>query len=238
MADSTSAAAAWRPTPSSAWIALLSASRSRAKSNCPLIACRVASDLLAESNAIHAELGVSLHAAVAYDEANLAFLAGEPEAAETVLRPSMERLFAMGDRALGATIAGMLARALVEQGRDDEAREIAETLDETAAPDDMSAQILNRTVRGQLLARGGDLDEADRLTAEAVTIAGRTDWLVDRADALMARGEVLRVCGRADEANRAFHQAFELYTRKGNVVSAERARAIVDTVPVWRTGRA
>jgi class 3 adenylate cyclase/tetratricopeptide (TPR) repeat protein len=197
----------------------------------------VARDLLAESNAIHAELGVSLHAAVAYDEANLAFLAGDPEAAEAVLRPSMEQLSAMGDRALGATIAGMLARALVEQGRDDEARALAETLDEIAAPDDMSAQILHRTVRGLLLARSGDLEEADRLTGEAVAIAGRTDWLVDRADALMARGEVLRMAGRADDASAAFHKAFDLYTRKGNVVSAERARAVVDVAPAWRSAR-
>ncbi len=54
----------------------------------------------------------------------------------------------------------------------------------------------------------------------------------------MARGEVLRVRGRADEASRAFHRAFELYTRKGNVVSAQRARAVVDAVPTWRAGRA
>ena len=40
---STSAAAAWRPTPRSAMDRALSASRSRAMSNCPLIACSVAS---------------------------------------------------------------------------------------------------------------------------------------------------------------------------------------------------
>ena len=198
----------------------------------------VAHDLIAECAAILADLGVGLHASAADFEASIAFLEGDPATAEALLRPSLDQLVAMGDRALGATIAARLAHALVEQGRDDEAREVAETLEGTAAPDDMSAQILHRIVRGRLLARAGDLDEADRLTAEAVTIAGRTDWLVDRGDALMARGEVLRVRGRADEASRAFHKAFDLYTRKGNVVLAERARAVVDAVPAWRAGRA
>jgi hypothetical protein len=48
----------------------------------------------------------------------------------------------------------------------------------------------------------------------------------------------VRACGRPDEADRAFQKAFELYARKGDVVSAERARAVVDTVPAWRAGRA
>jgi class 3 adenylate cyclase/tetratricopeptide (TPR) repeat protein len=198
----------------------------------------VARDLLAESSAIHAELGVGLHAAAADVESTIAFLAGDPAGAEAVLRPSLEQLFAMGDRALAATIAGLLARALAEQGRDDEAWELAEIADSTAAADDIAAQILTRTVRGRLLVRRGDLAEADGLTAEAVAIAGRTDWLVERADALMARGAAVRACGRPDEAERAFHKAFELYARKGDVVSAERARAVVDAVPAWRAGRA
>jgi tetratricopeptide (TPR) repeat protein len=198
----------------------------------------VARDLLAESSAIHAELGVGLHAAAADVESTIAFLAGDPAGAEAVLRPSLEQLFAMGDRALAATIAGLLARALVEQDRDDEAWELAEIADSTAAADDIAAQILTRTVRGRLLVRRGDLAEADGITAEAVAIAGRTDWLVERADALMARGAAVRACGRPDEADRAFQKAFELYARKGDVVSAERARAVVDTVPAWRAGRA
>jgi class 3 adenylate cyclase/tetratricopeptide (TPR) repeat protein len=197
----------------------------------------LARDLVAESRAIHAELGVGLHAAAADVEASIAFLAVDPAAAEAVLRPSLEQLFAMGDRALAATIAAMLARALAEQGRDDEAWELSETVEGIAADGDTSVQILRRCVRGQLLVRRGELDEADRLTAEAVAIARRTDWLVERGDALMTRGEVLRARGLAEQADRAFHRAFALYTRKGDVVSACRARAVVAAVPASRAAR-
>jgi tetratricopeptide (TPR) repeat protein len=191
----------------------------------------VARGLLAESNLIHAELGVGMNAASAHDEACVELLAGAPARAEAALRPSIAHLEEMGEKALLATIAGLLARVLVEQGRDDEAWTMTGTLDETAAPDDLSAQILRRMVRAQLLARSGATDEADELSEAAVAIAGRTDWLVDRADALMVRGEVLRALGRDDEAVAAMRKAFDLYTRKGNVVSAARARTVVDTMP-------
>ena len=77
-------------------------------------------------------------------------------------------------------------------------------------------------------------DEADRLSTEAVDLADRTDFVIDRGDARMARGEVLRAMGRPDTATAAFHKAFDLYSRKGNVVSAERARRAVDELPPWR----
>jgi ATP/maltotriose-dependent transcriptional regulator MalT len=193
----------------------------------------VARDLLAQSNAIHADLGVGMHAAVAYDEAFVALIAGDPGAAEAALRPGCAHLQEIGEKALLATSAGVLARALLEQGRDDEAWTFTDIAEEAAAPDDLSAQILCRQVRAQLLARDGTLEEADRLSAEAVALADRTDWLIDRGDALMARGEVLRAAGRTDDAARAIHKAFDLYTRKGNLVSAERARAVIDEGPAW-----
>ena len=129
----------------------------------------------------------------------------------------------MGDKALLATMAGILAQALAEQHLDDEAWELLDTVDEAAAPDDLSAQMLRRIVRAELLARGGDTAAADRLSAEAVRIAASTDWLVERADVLMARGRILRAGDREEDAVRSFAQAFELFSRKGNVVSAERA---------------
>ena len=190
----------------------------------------VARDLLARSNAIHAELGATMHAAVAHDEAMVALLAGDPGTAEAVLRPSCARLEEMGEKALLATTVALLARALLEQRRDDEAWSCTDAALEAAAPDDLSAQILWRIVRAQLLARDGGRNEGDRLSAEAVAIAERTDWLVDRADALVARAEVLHAAGVTDDAVRALSQAFDLYTRKGNVVSAARAREAVDAI--------
>jgi hypothetical protein len=94
--------------------------------------------------------------------------------------------------------------------------------------------MLRRIVRAELLARRGDTAAADRLSGEAVRIGASTDWLAERADVLMARGRILRAGGRDEDAVRSFAQAFELFSRKGNVVSAERARAAVDERPAWR----
>jgi class 3 adenylate cyclase/tetratricopeptide (TPR) repeat protein len=190
----------------------------------------VARDLFAKVAAIEADLGVGMHAAAPQDEAIVHLLAGDPAAAEAVLRVGYEHLREMGERALLSTVAGLLARAVLEQNRDAEAEALTDVCEETAAPDDISACVLHRMVRAELRARKGALDDAEQLSLEAVELAERTDWLLDRADALMARGRVLRAAGDHDRSHGALYKAFELYTRKGNVVSANRARHAVDAV--------
>jgi class 3 adenylate cyclase/tetratricopeptide (TPR) repeat protein len=195
-----------------------------------------ARELIRRSNAIHAELGVGMHAAAAHDEAFVELLAGDPATAVAALRPSVAQLRDMGERALLASTAGILAGALVDLGEDAEAWEHTHIAADDASPDDIDAQIRWRSVRARLLAREGRRDEADRLSVEAVELAARTDWLSDQGDAHMARGEVLRALGDADGAAAAFHRAFTVYTRKGNVVSAQRARNVVDAAPARRLG--
>ena len=194
----------------------------------------IAHRLLAESSAIHAELGVSLHAVLAQDEAYVALIRGDATAAEAALRPCVAKLADMGEKALLATMAGVLARTLVDQGRDDEAWALTDLVDDTAAPDDLSAQVLRRIVRAQLLARRGGTAAADRLSTEAVAIIARTDWLVEHAEVLMARSEILRADGRDAEAARTIDEAVELFSRKGNVVSAERALIVAAESPAGR----
>jgi len=55
----------------------------------------------------------------------------------------------------------------------------------------------------------------------------RTDALNRHADSLLALAEILRVQGEEDEALENIHEALRLYEQKGNVVSAERARAML-----------
>jgi class 3 adenylate cyclase/tetratricopeptide (TPR) repeat protein len=184
----------------------------------------VAAELFAESRAIHDTLGVGMHAAVAQDEALVALAADDPRGAEALLLPGLERLEAIGERAFLATTAGILAIALIEQDRDDEAWDLTRTTEEAAAEDDLSPHILWRMARARLLARRGERSDAERLSREAVALAARTDWLVDRGDALMVHGEVLAACGQDDAASAAIREALELYSRKGNVAAAQRAR--------------
>jgi class 3 adenylate cyclase/tetratricopeptide (TPR) repeat protein len=191
-----------------------------------------ARDLFARSRAIHEELGVGMHAAVAEEEASMHLLAGNPAEAEAALRPGYDRLIEIGERALLSTAAGILAEALVRQDRLEEAWAFSRVAEETAAPDDLSANVLYRTARAQLLARQGAFDEANQLSSEAVTLVDRTDCLVDRGDAHSTRGHVLLAQGRTHEAGAAFARARELYARKGDVVSTRRAQAALDAAAV------
>jgi ATP/maltotriose-dependent transcriptional regulator MalT len=180
--------------------------------------------LLADSRALLAELGASIHTAVSHDEAFVLLASGDAKAAEGALRRGYERLAEMGEKALLADTAAMLAQVLYEQGRFEEAWELALEAQDAADPDDLSAQIGWRAVYARLLARRGDIPGAKRISAETVALAGRTDWLSDHADTLLAHSEVLRMAGETEETGRAIREALSLYGRKGNEIGIRRAR--------------
>jgi DNA-binding SARP family transcriptional activator/predicted ATPase len=182
--------------------------------------------LVQSADEILSELG-DLQSAVTQQEALVEMLAGEPAAAEARLRWGYERLEQMGEKALLASTAAMLAQALYAQGRHDEAAEVCDVSEEAAAEDDISAQIGWRGVRAKLLA-AERWDDAHALAAEAVRLAERTDFLTVHAEALVDQAEVLRQGGRADEADASLAQALELFERKGDVASLARARAQAD----------
>ena len=58
-------------------------------------------------------------------------------------------------------------------------------------------------------------------------LVGRTDALNRQGDALLALAEILRVRGSEDEALENIRGALQLYEQKGNVVSTERAKAML-----------
>ena len=190
----------------------------------------VATDLLERSKAIVADLGVRMLSAVAHFEATIALLAEDFATAEAVLRTGYEQLEAMGERALLATTAALLAKVVLAQGGDDEAWRILDAGEAAAAADDLSAHMLSRGVRARLLARRGELPAALRLSEEAVALAAQTDWLMDQGDALMARAEVLEANGDRAGALATVRDALARYERKGSVRSATPARALID---VW-----
>jgi class 3 adenylate cyclase/tetratricopeptide (TPR) repeat protein len=184
--------------------------------------------LLAESRAIMSELGAAtMHTAVSHDEALVALAAGDLAHAEAVLRAGYERLADMGEKALLATTAAMLARVSYERGRLEEAWRLTQETEAAAALDDLSAQIAWRAVRALLLARQGALPEAEQMSRKAVEMAARTDWITDHGDTLVARAHVLQMAGDARAAADCLSDAVALYARKGNTVAAQRARALL-----------
>jgi DNA-binding SARP family transcriptional activator/tetratricopeptide (TPR) repeat protein len=180
--------------------------------------------LTGRANAILDELG-RMHSAVHHHEPMVEMLAGRPEAAERRLRAAYDNLAAMGERALLATTAALLAQAVYAQGRLEEAEELCLTSERHADPDDLSSQLIWRTVRARVLARRGGLEEAEALAREAVAIAARTDELVDHGDALVALADVLELRGDREGAREATQDALALYERKEAIVPAERVRS-------------
>ena len=102
------------------------------------------------------------------------------------------------------------------QGRDEEALRLTELAPERlTVPEDATPKIGWRRVRAKLLARAGELDEAERLGREAVALAERTDYLDVHAQAVADLGEVLRLAGRPEESAAALERRFGSTSRKG-----------------------
>jgi DNA-binding SARP family transcriptional activator len=180
--------------------------------------------LFREANEILDDLG-RMEEAVSHAEALVELLAGRPAEAEARLRPGYEELERMGEQPFLATTAAILAQAVYAQDRLDEADALCRVCERIAAPEDVATQALWRGVRAKVRARDGERDDAEALCREAVRLAEATDLLSDRGDALLALAEVLRLAGHATEAEAAARRALELYERKGNLVSASRARS-------------
>ena len=154
--------------------------------------------------------------------------AGDVLAAERERRSGYRAFRSMGAVAFQATWAAWLADLLVLLDREDEALDLARESEELSAEDDITAQVPWRMAKAKVLARQGDGAKAWQLAEEAVQIADRTDWLNLQGDAHMALAEVLRLTGRQGDAAEAAGHAVDRFEEKGNVVSAARARALLE----------
>jgi class 3 adenylate cyclase/tetratricopeptide (TPR) repeat protein len=154
-------------------------------------------------------------------------LAGQPRAAEEHLRRAYEALDEAGETGFRSSTAARLADALYGSGRTDEAKQYTRISEQTAAPDDYHSQILWRSVRAKAIASQGDQEQSEHLVREAVALAEKTDDINLHADALMALADVLRPADPPGEARPVLEEALRLYERKGNLVSAGRARSLL-----------
>ena len=184
----------------------------------------IARELIATSNAIYADLGLRLYVASSEHEAVVELVAGSPAAAEKSARAAYRTLEEMGERAFRSTMAASLAVAILEQGRDEEAEDFAKLSAELAASGDLVTQIRWRRVCARVLARRAEFRGAETLAREALAIAEATDFVNDRADALVDLSHVLEASRQWDDAAAAASGALRLYELKGNVVAAAATR--------------
>ena len=159
-------------------------------------------------------------------------LAGEPVAAEEALRPPYEALHAAGERNFVPTAAAILAEAVYQQDRSDEALELSRVSEALASPSDVESQYRWRSIRAKVMAQHGDIDGAMSLIDAARALVESTDAPAMQADVLMDLATVREFAGDSDGAAAAWARAFELYHAKGDVASfsARSSRAISRSV--------
>ena len=190
-----------------------------------------ARQLVGIANAITSDLGESLTQATdCISQALIELLDDDLGAAEDMLRTGYLRLEQMGATGPLASVAAMLARVVLLEGRGDEAEELTRTCERIAAPDQLDAQVKWRSIRAIAFARRGDPEEAERLAREAVYQVDKTDQLDSRAEARVDLAEVLRLGGRHGEAGRELDRAINLYNEKGNEIAEASARRLLASV--------
>ena len=185
--------------------------------------------LYRRSRASLEEFGYLLLAALtSLDSSVIELLAGDLAAAEFELRTDYRRLEEMGERNYISTTAGLLADVLYRQGRYDESAEFAGVCEQLASPDDVASQFLWRCVRGKLRARQGAIDEAESLLSAATALIETSDQLDLQGNGLLDFAEVRGLEGAPAEAAALSERAVILFERKGNVISARRARQLAE----------
>ena len=184
-----------------------------------------AKGLLAEAATRLAErgLGTTFWVSLAWRRFEVAMLAGDAGRAESAAREGCEGALESGDLSNFMWLCCMLADALLELGRDEEAEQWLERGRREAPSEERIPQTRWRQARAKLLARRGDFEEGERLAREAVALGAETDMLNMHAGALVDLAEVLALAGQ--DGRGELEQALALYERKGNLVMAERTRS-------------
>ena len=182
-----------------------------------------AGELIARARTITRDLGEWVWS-FSFDYATLCLWQGDPVAADLEVRPGYEALKKIGEKSHLSALAQVLAKAVYLQGRYDEAEQLTRECEEAARPNNVESQIIWRSTRAKVLAHRGELEAAERLGEEAVTIAGESDFLTAHAEALMDLAEVLQLAGRREGAEARIQDAVRLFELKRNVLGADRAR--------------
>jgi class 3 adenylate cyclase/tetratricopeptide (TPR) repeat protein len=152
-------------------------------------------------------------------------LAGSPDAAEVEFRRGFDLLEQMGERYLRSTVCALLARAVVEQGRLDEAETLTYVAEELSGADDVETQATLRAVRARVFAHSNKHEEARLLGSEVLELLLPTDSAVMKVEALGDLGEVFY---DPDEPASAWvlTEAVKLAELKGNSVATAQLRAV------------
>jgi class 3 adenylate cyclase/tetratricopeptide (TPR) repeat protein len=150
---------------------------------------------------------------------------GDTEAAIREHERGVRNLREIGERGYLSTAASTLALLLLDVERLADAREALSIAQETGADDDIVTQVEIHAAQARLVARDGDLAEAERLARAVIREADATDVLALFTCARMALADVLRLAGKAEEAMSVLEEAAATEERRGNKPHAAALRA-------------
>jgi tetratricopeptide (TPR) repeat protein len=193
-------------------------------------------------------------AAGARTAAAIDLLAGDPVAAERALLDAYDRL-QQAEQAIRASIMGWLADVFYIEGRHDEAEDAAVKARELTPKDDREVHVRACAVQAKVRARGRKQGAAERLLRTAATYLVPTPpsrppaefWTITLpvsgttsptlvGTLLLARGEVLQLLGKPEQAAEAYRAAHNLYRDKCAWPLAERARHLAAETAHVRAG--
>ncbi len=185
-------------------------------------------DAVSEFRRLSRELGrETLYAVTSGCVWDVCLWAGEWKRGEEALREGYELLERMGNKSLLSKAALELGEAVLRQGRIDEAERLSVIGEEVTAGDDLFGTAQWLTLRAKVRAARGDLAGAEELARRAVELPTEDQFVELAAEARLVLAEVLGGTGNA-EARALGAAALELYERKGNLVGAGWARALLD----------
>lgn len=188
-------------------------------------------ELIEAARDIFTELGRKLDLAVlAFSTGPLELRVGDHLAAEREVRAGLELTQEMGDRGRTSNLASLLADALLEQDRLEEAERYVELGRASAQADDTSAHASWRMASARLLARRGATDDAVRLAQESIALMASSSEILSMPGALLRQAEVLQLAGRNAEAAEALRTAIEVAARKGALVEMRQAQERLATI--------
>jgi len=153
----------------------------------------------------------------------VSLIIADPAAAERYARKGYQAFRAMGDRGgLAADLAVLLAEALYDQGRFDEAQQMIDEANAGPSPAAVNASWLTQA---KLLARRGQFAAARRLVDQGQALLSPTSAPLAQTRVLEAKAEVERLAGARGRAAASLRAALQIYQDRQATTLARRATA-------------
>jgi class 3 adenylate cyclase/tetratricopeptide (TPR) repeat protein len=158
-------------------------------------------------------------------------VAGELDAAEAALRRDYEHAMRVGGTGPSANLAVMLGRALLLQGRDEEAEALADRCLALAPRSQIDVKIRAGGIKAVLLGRRGSHGAARTVAGEALQLAERSQQPDTQATALMDAAEVERLASRPDDARVLAGRALTCRETKGDWMGTASVKHFLSVLP-------